>query len=83
VLAGVRRTHGRPPVEKEALLPEQVVAMLDALPPLGLRNLRDRAILLIGFAGGLRRSEIVGVVMNREDSFKGSGWPEFFDGGVL
>jgi integrase len=83
VLAGVRRTHGRPPVEKEALLPEHVVAMLDALPPSGLRNLRDRAILLVGFAGGLRRSEIVGLVMNREDSFEGSGWPEFFDGGVL
>ena len=33
VLAGVRRTHGHPPVQKEALLPEHVVAMLDALPP--------------------------------------------------
>ncbi len=47
VLAGVRRTHGRPPVQKEALLPEHVVAMLDALPPSDLRNLRDRAILLL------------------------------------
>ena len=61
VLAGVRRTHGRPPVQKEALLPEHVVTMLDALPPSDLRNLRDRAILLLGFAGGLRRSEIVGL----------------------
>jgi hypothetical protein len=32
VLAGVRRTHGRPAVQKEASLPEHVVAMLDALP---------------------------------------------------
>jgi hypothetical protein len=32
VVAGVRRTHGRPPVQKEALLPEHVIAMLDALP---------------------------------------------------
>ncbi len=83
VLAGVRRTHGRPPVQKEALLPEHVVAMLDALPPSDLRNLRDRAILLLGFAGGLRRSEIVGLVMSPEDSLEGSGWPEFFDDGVL
>jgi len=52
VLAGVRRTHGRPPVQKEALLLEHVVTMLDALPPSDLRNLRDRAILLLGFAGG-------------------------------
>ena len=83
VLAGVRRTHGRPPVQKEALLPEHVIAMLDALPPSDLRNLRDRAILLLGFAGGLRRSEIVGLVMGPEDSLEGSGWPEFFDDGVL
>ena len=30
VLAGVRRTHVRPPVQKEALLPEHVSALLDA-----------------------------------------------------
>ena len=83
VLAGVRRTHGRPPMQKEALLPEHVVAMLDALPPSNLRNLRDRAILLLGFAGGLRRSEIAGLLMSPEDSLDGSGWPEFFDDGVL
>ena len=35
------------------------------------------------FAGGLRRSEIVGLVMSPEDSLEGSGWPEFFDDGVL
>jgi integrase len=71
------------PVKKEALLSEHVVAMLDALSPSDLRNLRDRAILLVGFAGGLRRSEIVGLVMSRQDSFESSGWPEFFDDGVL
>jgi integrase len=83
VLAGVRRTHGQPPVQKEALLPEHVLAMLDLLPPSNLRNLRDRAILLLGFAGGLRRSEIAGLVMSPEDSLEGSGWPELFDDGVL
>ncbi len=83
VLAGVRRTHGQPPVQKEALLPEHVLAMLDLIPPSNLRNLRDRAILLLGFAGGLRRSEIAGLVMSPEDSLEGSGWPEFFDDGVL
>ncbi len=73
VLAGVRRTHGQPPVQKEALLPEHVLAMLDLLPPSSLRNLRDRAILLLGFAGGLRRSEIAGLVMSPEDSLEGIG----------
>jgi integrase len=83
VLAGVRRTHARPPVQKEALLPEHLIAMLDALPPSDLRNLRDRAILLIGFAGGLRRSEIVGLDCDSENSLTGAGWPEFLEGGLL
>ena len=83
VLAGVRRTHARPPAQKEALLPEHLVAMLAALPPCDLRNLRDRAILLIGFAGGLRRSEIVALDCGAEDSRGGAGWPEFLEGGLL
>jgi integrase len=83
VLAGVRRTHGRPPLQKEALLPEQLIAMLDALPPSDLRNIRDRAILLIGFAGGLRRSEIVGLDCRDEESSTSAGWPEFLEGGLL
>ena len=83
VLAGVRRTHGRPPMQKEALMPEHLLAMLDALPPSNLRNLRDRAILLLGFAGGLRRSEIVGLDCGPEDSLLSAGWPEFLEGGAL
>ena len=83
VLAGVRRTHARPPRQKEALLPEHLRAMLDALPPSGLRNLRDRALLLLGFAGGLRRSEITGLDCRAEDSLDGAGWPEFLEGGLL
>ncbi|VTZ51216.1 Integrase [Methylocella tundrae] len=60
VMAGIRRKHGRPPEQKEAVLAEDLRAMLATLDH-GLRGLRDRAILLIGFAGGLRRSEIVGL----------------------
>ena len=83
VLAGVRRAHGRRPIQKEALLPEHVGAILDALRTSSLRNLRDRTILLLGFAGRLRGSEIVGLVMSPEDSLQGSGWPEFADDSVL
>lgn len=49
VLAGIRNTHGRPPVQKEAVLPEDVIAMFETLDRAGLRGLRDRAMLLIGF----------------------------------
>jgi site-specific recombinase XerD len=62
VLAGIRNTHGAPPAQKEAVLPGDLIAMLDTLSRGGLRH---RAILLIGFAGGLRRSEIVGLDVGR------------------
>jgi integrase len=82
VLAGVRRTQGRPPEQKEAVLPEDLLAMIATLDLGDLRGLRDRAILLIGFAGGLRRSEIVGLDCRAEDGMVG-GWIEFFDEGLL
>ena len=82
VLAGVRRTHGRPAEQKEAVLPEDLLAMIATLDLGDLRGLRDRAILLLGFAGGLRRSEIVGLDCRPEDGLSG-GWIEFFDDGLL
>ncbi|MFN3937040.1 MAG: tyrosine-type recombinase/integrase [Gemmobacter sp.] len=82
VLAGIRRRHARPPVQKEAILPEDLVAMLATLPH-DLRGLRDRAILLVGFAGGLRRSEIVGLDHGRDDTPDGTGWVEVMEDGAL
>ncbi|CAH1661227.1 site-specific integrase [Chelatococcus asaccharovorans] len=83
VLAGIRNTHGRPPVQKEAVLPEDVIAMLETLERGTLRGLRDRAMLLLGFAGGLRRSEIVGLDVARDQTDDGRGWVEVLDKGVL
>ena len=83
VLAGIRNTHAAPPRQKEALLPEDLIAMLETLDKASLRGLRDRAMLLIGFAGGLRRSEITGLDLGRDQSEDGRGWIEFFDKGVL
>jgi hypothetical protein len=57
VMRGIRRRHGRPPDQKEAVLAEDLMRMVETLDH-GLRGLRDCAILLIGFAGGLRRSDI-------------------------
>lgn len=59
VLAGIRRKHAKPPLQKEAVRGEDLLAMVATLGH-DLRGLRDRAILLLGFAGGLSRSEIVG-----------------------
>ena len=82
VLAGIRRRHGRPPARKAALSGGDVVAMADTLPR-GLRGLRDRAILLLGFAGGLRRSEIVGLDVGRDDTMEQRGWINIGEDGLL
>ncbi len=82
VLAGVRRKHARPPAQKEAILPEDLIDMLATLPH-DLRGLRDRAILLIGFAGGLRRSEIVSLDHGKDDTRDSGGWVEILEDGVL
>lgn len=47
------------------------------------RGIRDRAILLLGFVGGLRRSEIVGLDVGRYQTEDSSGWIEIFDKGLL
>ena len=83
VLAGIKRQHARPPVQKEAILPEDILAMVATLPH-DLRGLRDRAILLLGFAGGLRRSEIVAIDHGKDDTPDSGGWIEILkDGAVL
>lgn len=82
VLAGIRRKHARPPAQKEAILPEDIRAMLATLPH-DLRGLRDRAILMIGFAGGLRRSKIVALDHGKHDTPDSGGWIRLMDDGVL
>ncbi|SFQ54179.1 site-specific integrase [Nitratireductor indicus] len=83
IMAGIRNTHAVPPRQKEAILLEDLVAMLETLDRGSLRGLRDRAILLIGFAGGLRRSEIVGLDIGRDQTEDGRGWIEIFEEGLL
>lgn len=78
VLAGIRRAHGRPPVQKEAIFADDLRAMLSVLDN-DLRGLRDKAMLAIGFAGGLRRSEIVGLDCGPDQTEDGSGWIEIFN----
>jgi integrase len=82
VLAGIRRRHGRPPSQKAAIFADELLAMLATLE-MDLRGLRDRAILAIGFAGGLRRSEIVGLDCGPRQTEDGSGWIELFPEGAL
>lgn len=48
---GNRNRHSSTPRQKEAILPEDLVAMLETLDRGTLPGLRDRAMPLVGFAG--------------------------------
>ena len=58
VWRGLRRTVGTAQVGKAALLTDDVRALVGALPDT-TAGVRDRAIILLGFAGAFRRSELV------------------------
>jgi integrase len=58
VHAGVRRTLGTAQTAKAPALVSELKQMLEALPATRV-GLRDRAVLLLGFAGAFRRSELV------------------------
>jgi integrase len=57
-LKGIRRTIGTATVQKTATLTDDIRAMLDATDA-GVIGIRDRAIILLGFASAFRRSELV------------------------
>ena len=54
------REHGTAKAGRAELMTADIEAMLRTLPP-SLQGIRDRSILLLGFASGLRRSELVGL----------------------
>ena len=58
VLKGIRRTKGVAQARKAPLLATQLIRAI-AVMRTDLVGLRDRALLLIGFAGAFRRSELV------------------------
>jgi site-specific recombinase XerD len=55
---GIRRTLGTAPRKKSPATAERIIAMALGTGD-GLKGLRDRALLLLGFAGAFRRSELV------------------------
>jgi integrase len=59
-LKGIRRTLGTAPKQKAPALTDDIRAMVDATDA-GLIGARDRALILLGFAGAFRRSELVGL----------------------
>ena len=71
VLSGIRRSIGTA-VTRKAPATADVVRIILADVPHDLRGLRDRALLLLGFAGALRRSELVALnVSDLEETTEG------------
>ncbi|MCC6812287.1 MAG: site-specific integrase, partial [Deltaproteobacteria bacterium] len=71
VLSGIKRKLGTKRTKKAALLVNDIRALAKTQPEDTLLGLRNRALVVIGFAGAFRRSELVGldvedVVFTRE-----------------
>jgi integrase len=61
-LAGIRReARARPRAHKSAITARELAAMIAVAEGEGTRSIRDRAILALGMAAALRRSELVGL----------------------
>ena len=63
-LRGLRRKYGTAQRQAKPLLRDDLLLVLDSLG-VSHRDHRDRALLLLGFAGGFRRSELV--ALERDD----------------
>jgi len=61
VLKGIRRTKSTAPAAKAPLTVDDLRVISRNHLPNGAKGTRDRALLLLGFAGAFRRSELVGI----------------------
>jgi site-specific recombinase XerD len=57
-MKGIRRTKGTAPTQKAPTLTDDIRAMVSVTDD-GMIGLRDRALVLLGFSGAFRRSELV------------------------
>lgn len=64
MLDGIRRRLGRPPRRKRAVTTANLRRFSEQLPRGSMKALRDRAILLVCFAGALRRAEAVALELD-------------------
>ena len=63
VMKGIARVHGKPQEQAAPLLKDDLVALLSYIPDT-VKGIRDKALLLIGFAGAFRKSELVALKCN-------------------
>ena len=65
-LKGIARTHGTPKQKAAALQLTHITRLLKHLSqqPASHQQRRDRALVLVGYLGGFRRNELVGIQVN-------------------
>lgn len=68
IMKGIRRTFGSAQRQVAPAIKEDVLAMVNGLT--GIKGIRDRAMLLIGFAGAFRRSELVSLTVEDVEHVK-------------
>lgn len=68
VMRGIRRTHGSAQRQVAPAIKEDVLAMVNGLT--GIKGTRDKALLLVGFAGAFRRSELVSLTVENVEFAK-------------
>lgn len=61
-LRGIRHTHGSAQRQVAPAVREDILSMVAGLQ--GVKGLRDQALLLVGFAGAFRRSELVSLQLS-------------------
>ena len=68
-MSGIRRIRATPPVRRSPLLLEDIRTLMTSIEetaagwPAGVAARRDMALLLMGFAGAHRRSELVALTL--------------------
>ncbi|MDQ1429368.1 MAG: hypothetical protein QOK39_2844 [Acidimicrobiaceae bacterium] len=65
LMAAIGRTYGRPPNARDPLTGDQLAVIVDHLNLATWSGLRDRALLLFGFASGLRRAELAALTVEQ------------------
>ena len=78
VWTGIRRTHGGQQTKKRALLTADLRKAVAILPD-SVIGIRDRALLLIGFASAMRRSELQAIVVGSKPGHR----VRFTDNGLV
>ncbi len=65
LMTSIRRSYGRAKDKRDPLTTTQLAAMVAALDLGGLAGKRDRAVLLVGYAGAFRRSDLAGLTVSQ------------------